>query len=144
MYDKSKLIKGYIKESEMRLELSNFAYEKESYNTSIRECQDCIELLIKSLLISYGQYIPEKHNLKNEFREISELLSEEFQKKNKTYMSLITTLRRERERSYYGDVENNITPQELYSNEDAIYFISKTKDFLFDVKKELNKYLGES
>lgn len=50
----------------MRIELAQFAFEKESYNTSIRECQDCVELLVKSLLISFGQFIPEKHNLKRE------------------------------------------------------------------------------
>ena len=141
-FDKKKFIKDYLNEGKVRLELAEFALKKGNPNTAIRECQDSVELVSKCLLIAFGLYVPEKHEIKEDIKDIVDLFSKDFQKDFEgDFYSLLKELRREREPAYYGDVFQNISPAELYTKEDAQNFINRTKKFYSSVRKELLGYL---
>jgi HEPN domain-containing protein len=142
MYDIKKFVNSYYKEALNRLDLAKYCLKNKNYNTAIRECQEACEILSKALLISVNQIIPEKHNLRIDLKESLELFSEKFQKEfEDKYYKFLGKIRNEREISYYGDLDTNTTPNELYTEQDAKKFINDTENYINIAKEELCKYL---
>ncbi len=140
---KKDFINAYLNSSKLRLELCNSAFDKKAYDYVVRECQTVIELSSKALLIRWGQVVPEKHNLSKEISDLKELFSEDFQK-NLYFIKIISTkLRSEREVSLYGDVDENISPDKLYTKEAAESFLKDTNFFYNLTYNELKFFLEE-
>ncbi len=136
--DKEKIVKDYLSRAKLRFLYCDLALKKEDFSYVFRECQAIAELCSKALLYNYGFHVPEEHDLKYYLDECKDLFSEEFKKDFNSFFKLLKSLRIERERSFYGDPENEIYPSELYTKDSTIDVLNKTKDFFKHIVRETN------
>lgn len=141
MYNKEKFVKDYMEESEIRLQIAKDILGKKRYNTVIRECQTSVELAIKSVLFRWGRVIPRTHNLREELKEIKDLLSKELQENFDFIYKTSNRLYSEREQTLYGDVDLDLTPSESYSEKDAKKYLEDSEKIIALIKKELKTFL---
>lgn len=119
------LAKSYLKKAKVRFEMLKFLYEREAYSDVIREAQEAVELTTKAMLRQRGIEPPKYHEVsflffhhKDKFPEFSE---EELKRMSKISKSL----RKERELSFYGDID--FIPTEEYTAEEAKWAIEGTE-----------------
>jgi uncharacterized protein (UPF0332 family) len=68
----------------------------------------------------------------------SKTMQEKF---DKTYFSLLKKLYNKRELAMYGDEDSGIPSNELFTKEDASYYLEKTEDYYNQCLTELKDYL---
>lgn len=139
--DNDKFIKSYLENSELRLKFCLQALSENKYDVLIRECQEIVELCSKALLYSQNMVVPKIHNMAQEIDDIKELFSDEFSKKMPEYYILLRTLYNKRELAMYGDEDLGIPSNELFTKEDAEKYLTGTKDYFEQCKKELKNSL---
>jgi len=139
---KKDFIIDYLDSAKLRLNFSKRAISLNNYSYVVRECQEVAELCSKSLLLRFNFVVPKKHNLSFDLYEIKEMYSKEFQNKFKKIKFLLNKLRNEREISFYGDEDEEISPSKLYTKEEAETYLKQTNDFYNLVLKELNEYIN--
>jgi len=113
------LSQGLFRQAKSRLRTVQEALENEDYPYAVRAAQECVELSLKSLLISVGIDPPKWHDVGaillqsiNRFPSIPKQEIEE--------MAFISrSLRGDREKSMYGDDILRLPPEQLYMRYDA-------------------------
>ena len=140
---KKKFVKSYINSAQRRIEYAQIALLKKDFPYVIRECQLIAELSAKALIIRFGFVVPKTHNLTEEILEISDLLSESFQKNVNSHIKLLKKLRKEREVALYGDSEEKIIPDELYTEPETQKIFKLTQDFYSLCENELIVFLQD-
>uniref|UniRef100_A0A7V5XGB1 HEPN domain-containing protein n=1 Tax=Thermodesulfobacterium geofontis TaxID=1295609 RepID=A0A7V5XGB1_9BACT len=130
------LAKSYIKKAKVRLEMLEFLYKRKAYSDVVREAQEAVELATKAILRQRGIEPPKYHDVsslffhhKDKFPEISE---EELKKMAK----ISKFLRKERELSFYGDID--FIPTEEYTAKEAKLAIKGTK-FIISLAERIIK-----
>ena len=91
--------------------------QEEDYSDVVREAQEIIELLLKGILRKYGIEPPKIHDVGPLIIEHSPKLLREQQKDVERVADISKWLRKEREFSFYGDID--LIPTEEYSISDA-------------------------
>ena len=129
------LAKNYLNRSVSRIKMLKFLLEEEAYPDTIRESQETVELLLKAVLRSIGIDPPKVHDVSKALIEVKELLSPDFQSHLDRIQSISRYLRKERELSFYGEID--FIPSENYGEEEAKRAVLDT-EFIYNlVKKEI-------
>ena len=129
------LAKNYLNRSVSRIKMLKFLLEEEAYPDTIRESQETVELLLKAVLRSIGIDPPKVHDVSKALIEAKELFSPEFQNHLDRIQSISRYLRKERELSFYGEID--FIPSENYGEEEAKRAVLDT-EFIYNlVKKEI-------
>lgn len=131
-----KMAEGYLKEAEIRLETARNSLKKEFYAYVIRQCQESVELSLKSALRFVGIEAPKWHDVGINLREEKDKFPKYFRKEIQKLSAISRELRREREPSMYGDEELEIPAEELYTEFDAEKSL-KDAEFVFNLCKKL-------
>lgn len=113
------MAESYLRQSEERQKHAKEALDNGSYAFVIRQSQEAVELALKASLRIVGIEPPKFHDVGPIMRRNLTSYPEWFRKEIDRMASLSRMLRREREPSMYGDEELDLTPDELYSCEDA-------------------------
>ena len=110
------LVKAYLLKAEKRLKVLRIFFEEADYSDVIREGQELIEICGKGILRSVGMDVPKWHDVGGLVEELSSKYPE-LSESLKAFARNSKWLRKEREISFYGDVD--FIPTEEYTQEDA-------------------------
>ena len=112
------LAQSYLTKARKRIKILPVLLEESAYSDVIREAQEIVELALKRVLRKIGIEPPKWHDVGGLLLEYAERLPgipvEDLQR----LASISHWLRKEREFSFYGDVD--FIPTEQYTREDAL------------------------
>lgn len=114
-----KMAQAYIRQAEERVKHIKEALEDGNYAYVIRQSQEAVELSLKASLRLVGIEPPKFHDVGPLIKRNANLFPDWFREGINKMASISRILRREREPSMYGDEELSLSPDELYSYEDA-------------------------
>ncbi|ADL07000.1 HEPN domain-containing protein [Thermosediminibacter oceani] len=111
------LAESYLQKARVRLKMIKFLLEEEAYSDIIREAQEAVELALKGILRKIGVEPPKQHDVGYLLFEYRDKLPAEVAERVDKLASISKWLRKEREFSFYGDVD--FIPTLEYTREDA-------------------------
>jgi len=112
-----KLAKSYLEKAKIRLEVLKFMHERGGYSDVVREAQECVELLTKSVCRTLGIEVPKIHDDGRMLKEKSEILVSPLKENIDELVVISRRLRKERELAFYGT--DDWIPTEEYTSEDS-------------------------
>jgi len=121
----AELGKSYIKKAIARFDTLAVLMKNKDYSDVIRESQEIVELVLKGILRIRGIEPPKIHDVGGLLLEYREKFAEINLRDIKKLAKISKELRKEREFSFYGDVD--FIPTEEYSKADARNYIKKVK-----------------
>lgn len=92
--------------------------QEEAYSNIVREAQEIVELGLKAMLREIGVEPPKFHDVGGFLLDHHEKFPVRVRKSLQRLADISARLRKERELSFYGDVD--FIPTERYSKEDAL------------------------
>ena len=113
----SRLAKSYIEKAKVRLDVLDLLMERKAYSDVVREAQEVVELALKGMLREVGVEPPKFHDVGSFLLENAEKFPTSVQPSLGALAEISGYLRKERELSFYGDVD--FIPTERYTKEDA-------------------------
>lgn len=113
----SRLARSYIEKAKVRLAVLDLLMESKAYSDVVREAQEIVELALKGMLREIGIEPPKFHDVGVFLLENAEKFPASIQSSLSALADISGYLRKERELSFYGDVD--FIPTERYTNEDA-------------------------
>jgi HEPN domain-containing protein len=125
-----RLIEDYLKKSEIRIKALYLYLEHKDYPDVIRESQEVVELLLKSLLRAAGVEIPKVHDVSRAIENIIDRIPDPVKSNIDLIKRISKTLRKEREICFYG--ADDFIPMDEYTEEEAREAI-KNAEFIYDI-----------
>lgn len=119
------LAQSYLLKALSRLRILQLLLEEENYSDVVREAQEAVELALKGMLRHVGVEPPKWHDVGGFLLENSDRFPSLDNGKQERLAEISTRLRKEREFSFYGDVD--FIPTEQYSREDAQQAIDEAR-----------------
>ncbi|MEW5954564.1 MAG: HEPN domain-containing protein [Bacillota bacterium] len=111
------LAQSYLLKATKRLKVLDLLADEEAYSDVVREAQELVELALKGILRQVGVEPPKQHDVGWLVIEFKDRLPEEVSVQAEKLARISKWLRKEREFSFYGDVD--FIPTEEYASEDA-------------------------
>ena len=108
---------AYLVKAQKRLRILDVLMEDGAYSDVIREAQEVVELALKGMLRLVGVEPPKFHDVGRILVEFRERLPQSVQPHVERLAEISKWLRKEREFSFYGDVD--FIPTEEYTRQDA-------------------------
>lgn len=130
------LAESYLKKSMARFDILEILLNKDDYSDVIRESQEVVELCLKGILRQVGIEPPKFHDVSGFLLEYREKFPQINDVDIKKVVDISKKLRKEREISFYGDVD--FIPTESYTKSDALEAIKSAK-FILELAKTIIK-----
>ncbi len=111
------LAQSYLLKATKRLRVLSVLLEEDAYSDVIREAQELVELALKGVLRQIGIEPPKQHDVGKLIVDFRSRLPKEVAREAKRLADISRWLRKEREFSFYGDID--FIPTEEYTREDA-------------------------
>jgi len=111
------LAQAYLKKAIDRLDILDLLHRKGAYSDVVREAQEIVELSLKGVLRGVGVEPPKYHDVGNLLLEHKDRFRQEIAGNLKQAATISKWLRKERELSFYGDID--FIPTEEYTSEDS-------------------------
>ena len=108
---------SYLIKARKRLKILDVLLKEEDYSDVIREAQEIVELALKGMLRNAGIEPPKWHDVGSALMEYRIRFPESIQKDIPPLADVSAWLRKEREFSFYGDID--FIPTEEYDANDA-------------------------
>ncbi|KYG64705.1 hypothetical protein AZI86_10870 [Bdellovibrio bacteriovorus] len=119
------LAKDYAERAQIRLGAVEYLYSKKAWADVVRESQEVVELVLKSLLRHCHIDVPRIHDVSGILQEEKARMPTVLHKDLDKICSISRSLRRDRELAYYGS--EDLTPSEFYKEEDATEALKSAK-----------------
>jgi hypothetical protein len=113
----SSLSQSYLKKARLRLKFLDIAFAEEGWSDVIREAQEILELTLKAMLRQVGVEPPRWHDVSEALLDHRMRFSEDVAPRLEQAAEYSTWLRKERELSFYGDID--FIPTEHYDRAEA-------------------------
>lgn len=114
----SSLAKAYLKKALDRLDVLELLHQKEAFSDVVREAQEIVELALKGMLRSVGVEPPHFHDVGGFLLEHRDRFPEQVRSSLDRCARISKWLRKERELSFYGDID--FLPTEEYGSSDSL------------------------
>jgi len=114
-----------IRRASIILDEARILQERAAWSLAVRRAQEAVEIALKGALRWAGIEVPRLHDVGFLLRQNPGRFPPEFTALVPRLASISRSLRAERERSFYGDEETGLPPEELYSEEDGDEAIQK-------------------
>jgi len=111
------LARSYLRKAEDRLETLEVLRRKGAYSDVVREAQEIVELALKGMLRAIGVEPPKLHDVGGLLLEYRDRFPRDSIGELEHLARISKQLRKERELSFYGDVD--FIPTEVYTQDDA-------------------------
>ncbi|MDI3531241.1 MAG: hypothetical protein PWP60_1090 [Candidatus Atribacteria bacterium] len=111
------LARSYLKKAVDRLDILEVLFQKGAYSDVVRKAQEIVELATKGMLRAVGIEPPKYHDVGSLILEHADRFVPISQEKLQQIAAISKRLRKERELSFYGDID--FIPTEEYKREDA-------------------------
>jgi HEPN domain-containing protein len=121
------LAQSYVVKATKRLKILSVLLVEQAYSDVIREAQEIVELALKGLLRQAGIDPPKWHDVGTILEEQKRLFPAAVRKEIPRLTGISKWLRKERELSFYGDID--FIPTEEYTKKDALKAI-RDADFV--------------
>ena len=118
------LAASYLQKAEVRLRVLNAYLEEESYSDVVCEAQEAVELALNGILREIGVEPPKQHDVSRLLVEYQDKLPPLVVEQLDQVVEISRWLRKEREFSFYGDVD--FIPTLEYTKLDAERAIADT------------------
>jgi len=132
------LAKDYIKRVKIRFNILKNFLKEEDYADIISESQEIVELIQKAILIKIGIEPPKWHDIIDILEKYLDKVPKVFSQKIDYFKKECKWLRKQREISFYGDMD--FLPLKSFTKEDADRAIKLANEFI----KVSNKFYGKS
>lgn len=124
----SKLAQDYRFRARGRRRAIDILLQEGLYADVVRECQEAVELALKSWIRDSGHSVPLVHDVSQKLREIEGDLPVTLRPHLPRLCEISKSLRRDRELSFYGS--EDITPSEFYEKKDAETAIAQLDEII--------------
>lgn len=131
------LAAGYLKKCEDRLAMLEVLMARQAWSDVVRESQEIVELALKGILRSIGIDPPKWHDVGGLLLEYGEKLKPLPETRIRELAEASKMLRKEREFSFYGDVD--FIPTDQYDQEDAARAFAHARQAAAALKLVLKK-----
>jgi hypothetical protein len=121
----SSLAQSYLIKARARLKMLNVLLEESAYSDVVREAQEIVELALKGMLRQVGVEPPKWHDVGQILEEYRLRFPEDVVAQLGRLKEISGWLRKEREFSFYGDID--FIPTEQYSRADALKAIEDAR-----------------
>ena len=121
----SSLAQSYLIKARARLKMLNVLLEESAYSDVVREAQEIVELALKGMLRQVGVEPPKWHDVGQVLEEYRLRFPEDVVAQLGRLKEISGWLRKEREFSFYGDID--FIPTEQYSRADALKAIEDAR-----------------
>ena len=111
------LAQSYLLKARTRLKILQVLLDEEAYSDVVREAQEIVELALKGMLRQVGVDPPKWHDVGGFLLQFGDRFPAVEPSRLKRLAEISARLRKEREFSFYGDID--FIPTEQYSREDA-------------------------
>lgn len=111
------LAQSYLRKARARLKILDVLLEEEAYSDVVREAQEIVELALKGILRCLGVEPPKQHDVSSMLCEYRHRLPTDVESAVDKLSQISRWLRKEREFSFYGDID--FIPTEEYDRQDA-------------------------
>ncbi len=111
------LAASYLTKATKRLRILDVLLEEEAFSDVVREAQEIVELALKGMLRYVGIEPPKWHDVSWPLVASADRFQPEVRQDLERLAAISRWLRKEREFSFYGDVD--FIPTEQYTREDA-------------------------
>ncbi len=115
---KSELARAYLEKATKRRRVLDVLMEEQAWSDVVREAQELVELALKAMLREVGVDPPKWHDVGPVLEEQAQLFPESMRPVLPELARISKWLRKEREFSFYGDID--FIPTEQYSEGDAL------------------------
>ena len=115
----SRMGRQYIEEARGRMALVRLALERGMWAATVREAQECVELLLKGALRLVAVEPARTHDVAAALRSEAVRFPEWFRSSLDALATISTKLAGDRGLAFYGDEGRELGPQELFDEEDA-------------------------
>jgi HEPN domain-containing protein len=115
------LAQSYLIKALKRLKILEVLLDEAAYSDVIREAQEIVELALKGMLRQVGIEPPKWHDVGQVLTEYRDRFPEQVAGQVERLAEISAWLRKEREFSFYGDID--FIPTEQYSEADALQAI---------------------
>jgi HEPN domain-containing protein len=123
---------------------AEYLKEKEAWNMVVRRSQEAVELALKCALLWAKIEVPRIHDVGPILKQYAHRYPESFKSQIPRLASISRLLRAEREISFYGDEQSGVSPESLYTRDDALEALSKTNEVLIECQKLIETEEGVS
>lgn len=130
------LAQSYLVKSQKRLKILDVLLSESAYSDVMRESQEIVELALKGMLRQIGIEPPKWHDVSSLILEFRVRFPESVNKEAERLAEISSYLRKEREISFYGDID--FIPTEEYSREDALKAIADARFVVGKAKQVIN------
>jgi hypothetical protein len=128
------LAQSYFVKAQKRLKILDVLSEESAYSDVMREAQEIVELALKGMLRQIGIEPPKWHDVSSLILEFRDRFPESAGNVADRLAEISSYLRKEREISFYGDID--FIPTEEYSQADAVKAIKDAK-FVVGIAKQV-------
>lgn len=126
------LAQSYLVKAQKRLKILDVLLAEEAYSDVIREAQEIVELALKGMLRQVGIEPPKWHDVGTLILEYQNRFPDSVTGLTMRLAEISAYLRKEREASFYGEVD--FIPTEQYNREDA-QFVVQAAVWVIEPKK---------
>ena len=119
------LAQSYLIKATKRLRVLQVLFDDEAFSDVVREAQEIVELCLKGMLRQVGVEPPHWHDVSPLLVEYRERLPQSVGEHIQRIVEISGWLRKEREFSFYGDID--FIPTEEYAQRDAQRAITDAK-----------------
>ena len=131
------LARSYLVKARVRLKVLDVLHGEGAWSDVIREAQEAVELALKALLREVGVEPPKWHDVGGFLREHRGRFSPQLSPQVDRLAQISAWLRKEREFSFYGDVD--FIPTSEYSQADAARAIADATLVVQAVGSEIDR-----
>lgn len=132
---KSELARAYLEKASKRRRVLEVLMEEQAWSDVVRESQELVELALKAMLREIGVDPPKWHDVGPILLEQAERFPEATHPSLPELARISKWLRKEREFSFYGDID--FIPTEQYTRQDAdraisdaLYALNAAREFI--------------
>lgn len=132
-----RLSRAYLEKAGIRLQALKFMHDKKGYSDVVGEAEECVEPLLKAVLMILGLEVPKTHDVSRAFHENRQLLPEIIQENLEEITVISRSLRKDRELAFYGS--EDWIPTEEYQEGDSLEAIKKAEKIFSWVTQAFEK-----
>ena len=130
------LAQSYLVKAQTRLKILDVLLTESAFSDVMRESQEIVELALKGMLRQIGIEPPKWHDVSSLMIEFRARFPESVEKEAERLAEISSYLRKEREISFYGDID--FIPTEKYSRADAVKAIADAGFVVGKAKQVIN------
>ncbi|MFZ5909710.1 MAG: HEPN domain-containing protein [Chloroflexota bacterium] len=130
------LAQSYLVKAQKRLKILDVLLDESAFSDVMREAQEIVELALKGLLRQVGIEPPKWHDVSSLILEFRGRFPQAADKEAERLAGISSYLRKERELSFYGDID--FIPTEEYSRDDALRAIADAR-FVVEIAEQVIK-----